>query len=77
MALDEIPEVYKTDEVTSPQTTAKQNIFTPPSLPSFKDEHEGIVKSITAAAITATVTGFTIGSLICIWKKYRYNSSLM
>ena len=64
MALEEIPQVYKTDAVTQTHTTPEQHIFTLPSLPTVKGEHEGIVKSFMAVTITVIVIVTIVSILI-------------
>ena len=68
MGLEEIPWVYKADALEQPHAMPEQHIFT---LPSF------LLKSITAVAIAAIHRIPTISTLICIWKRCKYSSSLM
>ena len=77
MALEEIPQVYKTDAAGEPHTTPEQHIFILSSLPLVMDECEGIVKSITVFANTAIVMIITTGILICIWKRCGYSTLLI
>ena len=71
MALEEILQVYKTDAVAQLLTTPEPHIFTLPSLSPVKNEHEGIVKFITAVTITATVMVTTYDILIFIRNRCR------
>ena len=69
MALEDIPQVYETDAAAKPHTTPEYHIFTLPSLPPVKDEHENIVKSIISVTITSIVTVTAIFIFVCIWKR--------
>ena len=55
----------------------EQHTLTLLSLLPFKEEHEGIVKSIATGTITAIIMITTIAILICIWKSCRYGYLLM
>ena len=77
MALGEIHLVHNVDVVVPSHTTTNQHTLALPLLPSFKDEHEGIGKSIMVVAITDIIIITTIGIFIGIWNKCRYNSSMI
>ena len=73
MAQDEILQVYKVDAVAQCCITLQHHFITISSLQPFKEEHKGIVTSVTLATIWFT----SIGILVCIWKKCKQSSSLM
>ena len=77
MALEVIPQVYKTKAAALPHTTPEHHIFTLPSLPPDKEKPEGILKSIIAVTITAIFMVTIIGIVTGIYRRFRYSSPLM
>ena len=60
MALDKIPQGYRTGTKAQSQTTQEWHIFTLPPSPSITDEHEGTTISSMAITIIATMTNTTL-----------------
>ena len=64
-------------EAADPHTTPQKHIFTLPSLSLETDKQSNTVKAITLLAYISIEIFIILGISICIWKKYRYNPSLM
>ena len=71
IALDEISQVFMTNEAAKPHPMQELHIFIFPPLPPLVDEHEHTVQSIIVITITAIVMVTTIGICICIWKNRK------
>ena len=65
MALDNIPQVYRTDAAAQSHTTPEQNLPILPTLPSVMDKQESATMSTVTITVIAIVTYTGSQTFLC------------